>query len=241
MIDASTPVKTAEGQAELLTRRLRVSQRHRTVLLLVDGQRPEGMVRDLALQAGVPATCFDELVELGLITAGERASPAYAPAERWRPDGPSSVLHSGQPLRSTTALPTRPATREPTLDSEDGNTLLPSSGLLPPDSVIDPTRGEASTEHASWFAPEPGAAIGDAAFLLAREVMMRAVRTEAPVSGSLTLRRLRRARNRTELAGLLGEVETRISKPFRSLVATQTLESVRELLARPPDWSQASP
>jgi hypothetical protein len=60
-------VKTSEGHAELGTRRLRLSQRHRTVLLLVDGKRSETEVRCLAAQAGVPQTCFDELLGLSRI------------------------------------------------------------------------------------------------------------------------------------------------------------------------------
>jgi len=52
----------------------------------------------------------------------------------------------------------------------------------------------------------------------------------APVAGSLTLMRLRRARTREELAGLLDEVEQRIAKPPRPLAAAQTLRRVRDLL-----------
>ena len=67
MAAGNAPIKTPQGLAELATRALRVSQRHRTMLFLVDGRRSEAQIRNLAEQAGVPATCFDELMTIGLI------------------------------------------------------------------------------------------------------------------------------------------------------------------------------
>jgi hypothetical protein len=64
----------------------------------------------------------------------------------------------------------------------------------------------------------------------ARAVLIRAVRNEAPVAGSLTLLRLRRARTAGDLAEMLDEVEARISRPSRTLAAQQTLRRVRQLL-----------
>src|SRR5712691_12299211 len=61
------PVKTVDGQAELSNRQRRLSQRHRTVLLLVDGRRSEQQVRTMAQQAGAGDSCFAELLDLGLI------------------------------------------------------------------------------------------------------------------------------------------------------------------------------
>jgi len=70
----------------------------------------------------------------------------------------------------------------------------------------------------------------DPAFAEARLILVRAVRAEAPLAGSLTLMRLRRARNRADLMQLLDEVEARITKPHRSLAASQTMRRVRLLL-----------
>src|SRR5205085_2381185 len=64
----------------------------------------------------------------------------------------------------------------------------------------------------------------------ARSVLMRALRAEAPLSGSLTLLKVRRARSRAELAALIDDVEAHIVKPNRSLVAQQMLRHVRQLL-----------
>jgi hypothetical protein len=54
------------------------------------------------------------------------------------------------------------------------------------------------------------------------------------------LLRLRRSRSRADLSELLDEVEAHISKRDRALFATQTLTSVRQLLARPIDSRSAA-
>src|ERR1700710_542591 len=65
------PIKTPQGQAELVARERRVSQRHRTVLFLIDGKRSADEVRAMALKAGVPESAFGELIELGMIMLSE--------------------------------------------------------------------------------------------------------------------------------------------------------------------------
>ena len=203
---APHPIKTAAGQAELNTRALRVSQRHRTVLFLTDGKRSETEVRTMATQAGVPDTCFDDLVVLGLIEA-----PVGLP--RREVDLPLPV----------------PDTAPSDLDS-----VLPASRSLSPESLSADSRFEDRALAEAW--PEPRDADDaatstiDPAVTEAREILMRAVRSVSPVAGSLTLLRLRRARTREELASLLDEVEQRIAKPPRPLAAAQTLRRVRELL-----------
>lgn len=67
MATSLIPVKTPAGRAELHNRERGLSQRHRTVLLLVDGQRTQEQVCELALQAGAAETCFGELLDMGLI------------------------------------------------------------------------------------------------------------------------------------------------------------------------------
>lgn len=61
------PVKTALGRDELRRRSHGLSQRHRTVLLLVDGARPLSVVLSLAQKAGASVQHFEELVRLGLV------------------------------------------------------------------------------------------------------------------------------------------------------------------------------
>jgi hypothetical protein len=211
MFVGTTPVKTAEGQAELSTRARRVSQRHRTVLFLVDGHRSEEAIIALAAKAGVPKTCFDELVDQGYVM---RAYPTFslvideAAAE---PD----VLHIELPI-----------------GAEDSSLIpLPAARTLHPDSVsLDSVAGRAGAADA-WV-PSDHAALqrSDPAFAEARLILMREVRAQAPVTGSLTLLKLRRAQSRADLAGLLAEVEGRLRKPHRSITVDHTLGRVRQLL-----------
>jgi hypothetical protein len=67
----------------------------------------------------------------------------------------------------------------------------------------------------------------------ARELLMRALKAQAPVSGSLTLMKLRRAATRDEVEALLDEVEQRLRKPHRMIIAAQTMRHVRHLLGLP--------
>ena len=216
MVAGLIPIKTPEGQAELGARQRRVSQRHRTVLFLIDGKRTAEEVRTMALKAGVPGTCFGELIELGMIMLSEPTfsllidDPAPAPG----------MLHVDVPL--------------PGPDSHSGgldSMLPPSRSLFPESASTDSTLGSVSTAQA-WLnadslAPELP---NDPVFVQARLILVRAVRAQAPLAGTLTLLKLRRARTRADLSELLEEVESRISKPHRSLSATHTMRRVRMML-----------
>lgn len=193
------PVKTPEGVDELGSRQRKLGQRHRTVLLLVDGRRRESQVRQLAAQAGVPDQCFDELMAMGLImfTQGTGSVPA----------------NSGM----------APLDVDLPLDTISGP--LPPSLSLQPESVL--TDSMVGDLPMSDLAPLDEA---DAALDEARGILMRAVKAEAPVAGSLTLMRLKRARSREDIEGLLDEVEARITKPFKGIWAAQTISRVKDLL-----------
>lgn len=200
------PVKTADGQAELSSRQRRLSQRHRTVLLLVDGRRSADEVRQLARQAGAGETCFGDLLDLGLIELPQAAEPPRAAAAEKSPmevDIPLDAIES----------------------------VLPAARTLQPESVLDDTLGGLSPDDPSLPADfDALEADDDAALEEARGLLIRALRAEAPVAGSLTLMRLRRASSRSELAELIEEVESRIMKPYRTLSAQQMLRHVRHLL-----------
>ena len=79
------PCKTSAGHAELAAREQRLSQRHRLLLLLVDGQRTLEEVIEQGRRAGVPRGYIDELFALGLIVIGP---PPTAPMPL---DGPDTV------------------------------------------------------------------------------------------------------------------------------------------------------
>lgn len=189
------PVKTAAGVAELAHRTRGLGQRHRTVLLLVDGRRSLGQILDLAKAAGVAPAIFDELVALALV-----APPLVDALD------PVDTDHIDLPFPS----------------APGGDSSLPSSvRSLAPESGWSTLNGMPSQSGLDRSMEE------------ARELMMRAIRAQAPVSGSLTLLKLRRASSREDLTALLGEVEQRLRKPHRTIVATQTMRHVRHLLGLP--------
>lgn len=211
------PVKTPEGQAELSQRTLRLSQRHRTALLLVDGRRSMVQVQTLAQQAGVPQSCVDELLQLGLIIVSQTTVAM-----------PRAAAATAAPPLEIDVLLDDPAPGPSQLDAPD-DSELPASRTLQPESVFTDSK-QAEFTAADATISELAATRSDDAFDEARDILLRAVRAEAPVAGSLTLLRLRRARTRADLEALLDEVEARISKPQRQLAAGQTLRRVRQLL-----------
>lgn len=212
----NAPIKTAEGLDEIATRSRRLGQRHRTMLLLVDGRRSVDDVKRLAAAAGVPPACYDELMAMGLI-----ALPL--------PTLPLSALEATQPM---------PLTIDLALPADD-DSLLPSAQSLQPESTLNGDLGPAEP----WSAVETGhgdLADLDPALEEARDMMLRAVRAEAPVAGSLTLMRLRRARTRADLAVLIDEVDARVRRPHRALAATLLLRRVRELIGQAEDSSMSA-
>ncbi len=220
MATIQAPVKTPHAMVELASRQRKLSQRHRTVLLLVDGRRDEEEVRALARAAGSPASCFDELIELGMISRPMSPEPEPAPRPEL-PDAPGPVV---APMHFEL-----PAALGP--DSVVSSMLPPSLTLLP-ESQLDSAHGpEGPVSESSDFDDVPRSG-RDEALEEARAILLRAVRAEAPVAGSITVLRLRRARTREDLESLLEEVEARIFKPFKGLWASQTMARVRELLSR---------
>ncbi len=189
------PVKTAEGIDELARRTRGLGQRHRTVLLLVDGRRSREQILALAQSAGVSPAVYDELLTLGLVAEkADMVDPAV------------DSDHIDLPLVSM---------------SPSDSSLLPSVRSLLPESSWSTLSGEAT---------EPPV---DRPLEEARELLLRALRAEAPVVGSLTMMKLRRASNRDEVEALLDEVEMRLRKPRRMIVAAQTMRHVRHLLGLP--------
>lgn len=107
----------------------------------------------------------------------------------------------------------------PGFDSGGESSLLPSSLSLLGDT--------------SWSVLDDESGAKDRPLDEARALLLKAVRSEAPVTGVLTLLRLRRASTREALEALLDEVEQRLRKPHRRIIAAQTLRHVRHLLTLP--------
>ena len=210
------PTKTRAGFAELTTRQRGVSQRHRTLLHLVDGRRSEKQVRAMAGQAGVPPACFADLMRLGLI---ELRSPA-------------PMLRRDIAGKQAPAIP--PGNGEDWREGANIDSELPASRTLPPASgFLDSATGE-PVAPSSWFQTDPMEQFpADDALERAREILLRTVRAEAPLAGSLTSLRLWRARSREDLSSLIEEVEARLGQRRRSLSATLALQQARTLLTGP--------
>lgn len=211
MVTGNAPIKTPDGQAELATRARQLSQRHRTVLLLVNGRRSEEQVKRLAEQAGVPPSCYDDLLHMGLIMVP-------------------------QPTMSIEAAP------YPALPASQVDLALPDldAAPLPPSGPLAP----ASTLNGELGGYDPWAMVQtdysdlgdlDGALEQARDMLIRAVRADAPVAGSLTLMRLRRARDREDLLSLLDEVEQRLWRPQRDLETARLMRRVRRLIGAAAD------
>ena len=223
MATTNVPFKTPEAVAELSSRQRKLSQRHRTVLLLVDGRRAEDEVRELARAAGSPETCFDELLDLGMIS---RPAPLEPEPRKAR----AMVESRPVPLDVELTIPLAP---------DSVQSVLPASLSLQPESHLDSSVNELAGAAMDALESEPFD-VQDEALEEARAILLRAVRAEAPVAGSLTMLRLRRARTREDIESLLEEVESRIFKPFKGLWASQTMARVRELLSTHPPLSLPS-
>jgi hypothetical protein len=260
------PVKTPQGQAEIRQRQRGLSQRQRTLLLLVDGRRSVAQVKLVAVQAGATDTAFDELLDMGLITVREPVLPVRPIAEApvVAPEVPAAVACAPAIAAPVLDAPSLPASVSPVCAKDEAPaseqpTVMP--GLAPLASAPLELQGEEDDEfpqrkgantrsggggivdsmmsslfpllESGFNALGPGDDPGprDDALEEARSMLVREIRAKAPVTGSLTLMKLRRARNREELAALFEEVDSHISKPMRRLSAQQTLMHVRGLLA----------
>jgi hypothetical protein len=104
--------------------------------------------------------------------------------------------------------------------------------LLPPVQSLLPESEQGAFDETP-LDPVPDQLV-DGPMEQARELLLKALRSEAPVAGSLTIMKLKRAASRGEVASLLAEVEQRIRKPRKQLMATQLLRQVKYLLTLPP-------
>jgi hypothetical protein len=246
MVTLGPPQKTPEGIAELSARSRGLTQRHRTMLLLIDGQRSLDQVLSLAHQAGVPRAYMDELVALGLVVVP--AAPGAQAAAVAPPTLPP-VAAATPPLAPVPASPGA-------IDIELGSDLEATSPVDGPG--IAPARSNAETPAPVRVEPDPhvdleddsdpwddneafGRALSaselsaldlsDQSLAEARNVLLQALRQEAPVAGAVTMLRVRRARNREALVALLPEVEQKIGSQRHLSDAARILRRVHELLA----------
>ena len=97
--------------------------------------------------------------------------------------------------------------------------LLPAARSLLPESAWNPLDSVPPGGHGL---PRP--------LEEARQLMIKAVKREAPVAGAITLLKLKMARSREDLVGLLDDVEQRVGRSRQPIIAAQTMRHVRHLL-----------
>lgn len=213
------PCKTAAGHAELAVRQRGLSQRHRTLLFIVDGKRSLEEVIELGTRAGVPRAYIDELMALGLVVM---AAPVV-------PSAPAPMAVAAPPAASDDhwMAPTQPAplSRQPELPA--GAALAAwRQGAHEQDAGDTVAFDEAMTNTQLAAADAMDDAVAEA-----RSLLLQALRAHAPVSGAVTMLRLRRARQRQTLIGLLDEVHARLERHGDDIGLQQLMAHVVRLLA----------
>jgi hypothetical protein len=239
MVTLGIPYKTPEGVAELTARTRSLTQRHRTLLLLVDGQRGLDQVLSLAQQAGVPRAYIDELVAQGLVvvpmTMPDTVVATAAPAA-------SAVVTAMAPSLVPRPLPAvMPAADSSAQDVEFISDFLaqgpgagpaePAPGADAADDDLNPWNDSESFGRALSTSELAALDSSDQSLAEARNLLLQALRQEAPVAGAVTMLRVRRARNRETLVALLAEVEQKIGNQRHLADAGRIIRRVRELLA----------
>ena len=104
--------KTAKGHEAIATRSHGLVGRMRSLLILVDGKRPQGALQALAMGLGDIPSMLAELQANGFITSGDApaapaAAPAPVPAVQTAPPAPGLAA---APLPASTARPPPAAT-----------------------------------------------------------------------------------------------------------------------------------
>lgn len=125
-------LRSAAGQEELTQRSRGLGQRHRTLLLLANGERDRDTLLAMAAAAGVDATYFDDLIAAGLLELEGEATPepAAAPAQPVEP-APAATMpapHPPAPTRSRQRTPPLERARALLLDAL--NQYAPLTGSL---------------------------------------------------------------------------------------------------------------
>jgi hypothetical protein len=231
----STPVvpsKTALGQDELRHRTHRLSQRHRTVLLLVDGRRSLGEVLDLANQAGAAISHFEELVRLGLVDVPVEASPPAEPPPEpaASPDEPQLtsvelLVPAAPPEAPTDEIASTEPPEEAPIAAAD---VTPPAPPEPPRAAEPPPRIEAVAPP--LLLDEVPAVDEEPVVERVRQHLLELLRLDGPMFGSRLVGRVRGAQSTAELIDLVWEIERQLGMTKRSRQGQLCLERARDLL-----------
>ncbi len=258
MPGSTVPTKTALGLDELRHRTRRLGQRHRTVLLLVDGQRLLSEVLSLAQQAGAATSHFEELVNLGLVELPAPIKPPDAdielPIVADEPEDTSVELivledQVVEPIAAEAApAPAVELVEPPPVEAAWERTVV-LRGPAPVPVAAAPAEApieapiEASADTPPAAPPErrrrprlpaklPVLSDVDEGAMLqqVRELLVDTLRLDAPLFGARTFLQVRAAQGTSELIDLVWEIERHLSHARHSRSELLSLQRARELL-----------
>lgn len=257
---ATVPFKTPLGHDELRARTLKLGQRHRTILFLIDGKRPLSEVLSLALQAGAATHHFEDLLRLGLVELPPEPQPAPANEALARPIEedrlttvelvvPEDEADEGVTVRAPLELPVpaqTPAAPEP---DEAAHVAAKRPAVTAPMRAMPPTLRQEAIPALPELPVLPVLPVQQAvaprdldidlplpnqaeAGLLqqVRELLTEALRLDAPLFSARTFMRVRNAQSAGELIDLVWEIQDHLSHKRRSRKEMQSLQRARELL-----------
>lgn len=228
------PTKTALGQEAVRRRTGEITQRHRTVLFLVDGRRPLSEVLGLAHQAGAATSHFEDLVRMGYVELPPEEPPAPPPAEAPLEAAPPAEITALAVEVTAEAVPepelppappplppaaplARPPAAPPAIDE------LPRRPFLPPGRVVPPPPPPPAPPVVQLAEDQP---------LLeqARTQLLECLRSDPQPNGGRLVERVRAARGTAELIEAVWTMERGLHHHQRTHRGLIALQRARELL-----------
>lgn len=238
------PAKTVLGQEALRKRTGEITQRHRTVLFLVDGRRPLSEVLSLAHQAGAATSHFEDLVRMGYVELPPEEPPAPPPVEVPLETPPPAeitelaveVEAAPEPVAETpgpaeTEVPPPPPPPLPlpapppaprVVATAPAGEDLPRSPFLPPGRVVPPPQPPAP----------PVVVLAEDLPVLdqARAQLLECLRCDPQPNGGRLVERVRAAKGSSELIEVVWTMERGLHHHQRTHRGLIALQRARELL-----------
>jgi hypothetical protein len=195
------PVRSPSGNAELQSRDRKLSQRLRTVLLLIDGKRSSTEIQAMALQAGASQDALTSLLAQGFVLAPEMDEAAITPPDE---AGPAA----------------QPVSQVPVQALRQAEQSVPAAAPL---AAVNQTLADEPASISNMLT-------GGTRLSQGRMVLLDALKKHAPVAGAMLSMRVSRAAYREDLIALLDEVQSRLAKSSNPGEAAASLQKARALL-----------
>lgn len=214
------PSKTALGQEAVRRRTGAITQRHRTVLFLVDGRRPLSEVLGLAHQAGAATSHFEDLVRMGYVELPPEEPPAPPPAEAPLEASPPPEITE---LAVEVGAPAAAASEAEAPAAPVVVVQAPRPPLRPPERVLAPPPPPPAPPVVVLAEDQP---------LLeqARGQLLECLRSDPQPNGGRLVERVRAARGTAELIETVWTMERGLHHHQRTHRGLIALQRARELL-----------